>query len=73
VRTTGSREGSAQSWPPAARSSPVQSGEQILYADLDVDAARAQRRQFDPVGHYARPDVFHLTVDTQARRPVDFT
>ena len=47
--------------------------EQILYADLDVDAARAQRRQFDPSGHYARPDVFHLTVDTQARRPVDFT
>ena len=52
---------------------PVTEREQILYADLDVDAARAQRRQFDPIGHYARPDVFHLTVDTQARRPVDFT
>jgi len=43
-----------------------------LYADLDLARARASRRQFDPVGHYARPDVFRLEVDTAARTPVAF-
>ncbi|MDP9225678.1 MAG: carbon-nitrogen hydrolase family protein [Actinomycetota bacterium] len=46
---------------------PVAGKEVILYADLDVTHARASRRQFDAVGHYARPDVFTLTVDTTAR------
>jgi nitrilase len=34
---------------------------------------RDQRRLFDPVGHYARPDVFRLTVDTRRQSSVDFT
>jgi nitrilase len=34
----------------------------ILTATLDRSALVAARRQFDPVGHYARPDVFTLTV-----------
>ena len=29
-----------------------------------------RRRLFDPAGHYHRPDVFHLTVDTRPHRPV---
>lgn len=44
----------------------------ILYAELDVAAARRARREFDPVGHYARPDVFRLSVDDQPRLPVTF-
>ncbi len=44
----------------------------ILYADLDLAGARAERRMFDPVGHYARPDVFRLTVDSSPKRAVTF-
>ena len=52
---------------------PLTEQEGILYAEVDVDRARASRRQFDPVGHYARPDVFRLEVDTRPRPPVSFT
>ncbi|MGE0815781.1 MAG: carbon-nitrogen hydrolase family protein [Vicinamibacterales bacterium] len=46
------------------------SGETILYATLDpADIARG-KYDFDVTGHYARPDVFQLTVDTRARRAV---
>lgn len=51
---------------------PVEEREEILYADLDVASARAQRRMFDPVGHYSRPDVFTLQVNTERQRPVVF-
>lgn len=49
---------------------PVQHEEKILYADVDLAAVRAARRFFDPVGHYNRPDIFQLQVDTGARPPV---
>lgn len=34
----------------------------MLTASIDLSVLPAARRQFDPVGHYARPDVFHLAV-----------
>lgn len=34
----------------------------IVTAELDVGRTRQLRRQFDPVGHYARPDIFQLHV-----------
>ena len=43
------------------------------HADLDLDAVRAARRLFDPVGHYNRPDVFHLAADLRARPAVMVT
>ncbi|MFM9934791.1 MAG: carbon-nitrogen hydrolase family protein [Novosphingobium sp.] len=39
------------------------SGETILYADLDTDQIARGKFDFDVVGHYARPDVFSLTVN----------
>ncbi len=41
---------------------PISETEGILYAEVDVAKVRQSRRQFDVVGHYARPDVFTLTV-----------
>jgi nitrilase len=41
---------------------PISETEGILYAEVDVTKVRQSRRQFDVVGHYARPDVFTLSV-----------
>jgi nitrilase len=46
---------------------PLLEREGILYAELDPARARAARVEFDPVGHYARPDVFRLVVDERER------
>jgi nitrilase len=48
---------------------PVREAERVVTADLELDLVRTTRRFFDPVGHYNRPDVFRLAVDT-AQRPV---
>ena len=45
----------------------------ILTAEIDPARADAARRTLDVVGHYDRPDIFHLTVDRGARDPVSFT
>ncbi|MCP4386136.1 MAG: carbon-nitrogen hydrolase family protein [Hyphomicrobiales bacterium] len=44
----------------------------ILFADIDVEAARSSRRKFDASGHYARPDIFTLNVNRKKQRPVIF-
>lgn len=46
------------------------SGETILYATLDPGEIARGKYDFDVTGHYARPDVFTLTVDTRPKRPV---
>jgi len=49
---------------------PRYDGETILIAE--VDRAQIVRGKFDldVVGHYARPDIFQLTVDERPKRPV---
>jgi nitrilase len=42
---------------------PVSETETILYAEVDPTVTRNARREFDVVGHYARPDVFRLDVN----------
>lgn len=51
---------------------PVFDEETILYADVDLEAKYRSHLDFDAVGHYSRPDVFALTVDTRARDSVSF-
>jgi nitrilase len=43
---------------------PLREKEETLIADLDLGSVAAARRLLDPVGHYNRPDVFRLHVDT---------
>jgi len=45
-------------------------GETILLAELDRSLIPKARFDFDPVGHYSRPDIFRLVVDDQAKPPV---
>jgi nitrilase len=49
---------------------PDYSGEVILTAELDLDDITRARFDFDPVGHYARPDVFQLVVDERPKPAV---
>jgi nitrilase len=49
---------------------PARHEETILYAEVDPSSVRAARRYFDPTGHYSRPDVFRLSIDTRPRPAV---
>jgi nitrilase len=49
---------------------PARGSEQLLTADLDLDEIARGTLDLDVVGHYARPDVFQLTVDERAKHGV---
>jgi len=51
---------------------PLQHETGLVTARIDLDALTQARYDFDVVGHYARPDVFSLTVDERAKNPVTF-
>ena len=51
---------------------PLFGQEGILTADLDLAQVAQGRFDLDVVGHYARPDVFRLTVSEQPLPPVQF-
>jgi len=51
---------------------PLENEEGLLVADLDLDDVVRGRYDFDVAGHYARPDLFTLSVDTRARHPVEW-
>jgi nitrilase len=50
---------------------PIEMKEEILFAEIDLAAVGGRRGQLDVAGHYARPDVFQLTVDRSVRPMID--
>jgi nitrilase len=42
----------------------------ILTVDLDLDEIPRGKYDFDVVGHYSRPDIFRLYVNTRSTIPV---
>ncbi len=44
---------------------PVVGEERLIVAAIDHQRVRAERQNFDPAGHYARPDVTRLTVNRE--------
>jgi nitrilase len=51
---------------------PVFGEEAILTADLDLDEIARGTFDLDADGHYARPDVFRLSVDERPKPAVAF-
>jgi nitrilase len=49
---------------------PLWNEEGVLLAELDMSAIPRSKFDFDVTGHYARPDVFRLSVDESPHPPV---
>lgn len=51
---------------------PVLHKEGIIYQSLDFNRVYEERQNFDPVGHYSRPDVTKLIVNRERQSSVEF-
>jgi len=51
---------------------PLHKEKGVLFADIDLDAARDSRKALDVAGHYNRPDIFHLEIDRRTMPPLTF-
>jgi nitrilase len=52
---------------------PLHRSQEALYAEIDPERAARARRSLDVAGHYARPDIFSLSVNRSAMPPVLFS
>lgn len=52
---------------------PLRGEEGLVVAEVDTAELTRARYDFDVVGHYARPDVFSLSVDERRKQTVKFT
>ncbi len=49
---------------------PIVNEERLILATLNHNHVREERQNFDPAGHYARPDVMQLTVNRQRQSTI---
>jgi nitrilase len=49
---------------------PVIDQETLVMAELDPAEVRRERQNFDPSGHYARPDVLRLHINRERQKPI---
>ncbi|MBM7073871.1 carbon-nitrogen hydrolase family protein [Shewanella sp. 202IG2-18] len=52
---------------------PVLDEEALIVASVDHSIVREERQNFDPTGHYSRPDVTQLTVNRKRQKITEFT
>ena len=47
--------------------------ERLITAVIDHQSVRAERQNFDPVGHYSRPDVLELRLNRTRQTAIKIT
>ena len=52
---------------------PVVGREELIVADLDYDRVLEERQNFDPTGHYSRPEILRLSVDRNRYTSIEDT
>ncbi len=51
---------------------PVVGKEALIIADININKVYEERQNFDPSGHYSRPDVLKLIVNKERQTPVSY-
>jgi nitrilase len=51
---------------------PMRKEKGILFAEVDSKRVGISKRDLDVTGHYSRPDIFTLSVDTRPQSPIKF-